>query len=129
MLTNGQKSAKFVSVSPKILSICKLINKRIYTLLVVLRQENRRSPRTAAHICKSILEIPGISEIFWYQTFQNFKKDRKKSQSRWLKKLKTCVEVSFLGQTNQAKKGPTKSDATVPLNWTFFVSFIMLVDF
>jgi len=47
MLKNGQKSAKFVSISA----------------------------HTAAHISKSIsiLKIPGMSKTFWYKTFQNLK--------------------------------------------------------
>jgi len=39
----------------------------IYILLVVLREGNRKSPRTAAHICKSISEIQkikGVAEKF-----------------------------------------------------------------
>jgi len=45
---------------------------------VVLRDGNRKSPRTADHICKSISEIPGISKMFWYEMLQNFRKTVKK---------------------------------------------------
>ena len=47
----------------------------------VLREGNRKSPGTAAHICKSISEIPGISEMFWYETLQNFQMDAKTQRS------------------------------------------------
>ena len=64
MLTNGKNP-----------QICKHVFNDIYEIKIhlqeefscslpaVLREGNRKSPRTAAHICKSISEIPGISEM------------------------------------------------------------------
>ena len=58
-LTDGKKAAKFVSPSPVDSS-----PRQMSTLPAVLRERNRKSPRTAAHICKSTFEIPEISEMF-----------------------------------------------------------------
>ena len=62
-----KKSPKFVSLPPIILMNCRFISEKNLRLMpVVLQEGNRKSPRTAAHICKSISEIPGNSEMFWY---------------------------------------------------------------
>jgi len=41
--------------------------------LPALQEGNRKSPRTVAHICKSILDFPGVSEMFWYYMLKNLK--------------------------------------------------------
>jgi len=64
---------------------------------VVLREESRKSPRTAAHICKSISQIPGISKMFWYETPQSFKMAAKNRRSN--RKVLKPEEVSFLVKT------------------------------
>jgi len=66
---------------------------------VVLREENGKSPRTATHICKSILKIPGISKMFWYETHQNPKMAAKnrKSSRKFLKPVEVffCQDLSI----------------------------------
>jgi len=47
--------------------------KRVYTLPAVLHEGNRKSLRTTAHICKSILEIPENSEIFGIKCYKTLK--------------------------------------------------------
>ena len=57
----------------------------------ILKGNNSKSLRTAAHICNSILEILGISEMLWYKTLENFKMAAK-NQSKNIKIKKTSSE-------------------------------------
>jgi len=74
-------------------------------LPAVLREGNRKYPRTPAFIGKFILEIPGISNMFWYITLQVFQMTAQNSKEKQ-KKLK---------KFSRPKKKPTKSGVTMPL--------------
>ena len=79
----GEKSAKFVSFSPIILTIWYSSSpRRIDTSLVVLREGNRKSLRTAAHLCKSIKESARF--FFGMKRFITLK---------WLTKFEVATET------------------------------------
>ena len=80
---------------------------------MVLREENGKSPRTAADICKSILEIPGISKMFWNETHQNPKMAAKNIKSS--RKIVKPVEVFFVKTYPFSFKKTQKSGSTIPL--------------
>ena len=97
MLTKAKILQIFGHLSNNIDNILHSSPRRIYALLEVLQEGSSKSPKTAAHICKYISEIPGISQMFWYEALQNFK-IAAKNQRRNRKFLKTS-RGSFLSQT------------------------------
>jgi len=50
----------------------RFISEKNLHLASVPREENRKSLRNAAHIWKSILEVPGIFKMFCHETLKNF---------------------------------------------------------
>jgi len=59
----------------------------LYYLFLIFLEICRESLRTIVHIWRSISVIPGISQMFWYKTLQNFNMASKNWNSK--KKLKT----------------------------------------
>ena len=89
--------------------------KQILYLPTVLQEGKGKSLRTAALICKSILEIPGISQMFRYETVQNFKKMPKIKGAE--EKLKTCRgSFSILDLSGQNQKDPPKIWCDIPFH-------------
>ena len=72
LIETSRQKGKIRSILKNVTNNLDKSPKRIHTLPAVLREENRKSPRTAAHICKSISEIPGISKFFGFKRFKTW---------------------------------------------------------
>jgi len=61
----GKKTIKFVSISPILLKNCKF-SSETNSHLASRHAGNKKSLRTVVYICKSIVEISGISNMLQY---------------------------------------------------------------